>query len=84
MWLEEKTSLKLEFNLIPDDYSISYLDKAFTSGNVKTDVLFSISDENIYYMPSFDFTPSGKTGQVFWLNLNWLKAVGMKIPQTTE
>lgn len=41
-------------------------------------------DGNIYYVPALDVSRSAKNGQVLWLNTDWLKAVKMTIPKTTD
>lgn len=137
LWLEEQTGLRLVFNLVPSSYSEDYLEKVFSSGAVKTDILFlldgkggqlltgrqlenlvqnkillplnsyiehsvnlkkiieefdeynlissmTMPDGNLYYVPALDVSRSAKNGQIFWINMNWLKAVKMSIPTTTQ
>lgn len=38
----------------------------------------------IYYMPNMDTTRKGQNMQVMWINLGWLKKLGLQVPQTTE
>ncbi len=44
----------------------------------------TMPDGNIYYIPNLNISRSAKNGQIMWLNLDWLKAVNMSIPTTTE
>ena len=41
-------------------------------------------DGTIYYVPDLDNGVTSKTGQVLWMNVDWLKALQLPIPQTTQ
>ena len=38
----------------------------------------------IYYMPNMDTTRTNQNMQVMWINMGWLKALGLKVPETVE
>ncbi|MEM1485606.1 hypothetical protein V6615_12140 [Oscillospiraceae bacterium PP1C4] len=41
-------------------------------------------DGHIYYFPNYEDARQSKTAQVLWINQEWLKALNLNIPQTTE
>ena len=53
------------------DFKLYDLKKAITS-----------PDGNIYYMPGLDASIEEESPQIMWINQNWLKALGLPIPQT--
>lgn len=42
------------------------------------------SQGGIYYMPNMDTTRKNQNMQVMWINMGWLKALGLKVPETVE
>ncbi|WP_027398402.1 type 2 periplasmic-binding domain-containing protein [Anaerovorax odorimutans] len=38
----------------------------------------------IYYMPNMDTTRRNQNMQVMWINMGWLKTLGLKVPKTVE
>lgn len=38
----------------------------------------------VYFMPNMDTSRKGQNMQVLWINLGWLKKLGLEVPQTTE
>ncbi|HKM35143.1 MAG TPA: hypothetical protein VJY54_10430 [Lachnospiraceae bacterium] len=38
----------------------------------------------IYYMPNMDTTRRNQNMQVMWINMGWLKTLGLKVPETVE
>ncbi|MDD3140098.1 MAG: extracellular solute-binding protein [Lachnospiraceae bacterium] len=38
----------------------------------------------IYYMPNMDTTRRNQNMQVMWINMGWLKSLGLKLPETVE
>ena len=38
----------------------------------------------IYYMPNMDTTRKNQNMQVMWINMGWLKTLGLKVPETVE
>jgi putative aldouronate transport system substrate-binding protein len=41
-------------------------------------------DGHIYYFPNYEDARQSKTAQVLWMNQEWLKALNLRFPQTTE
>lgn len=37
-----------------------------------------------YYMPNMDTTRSNQNMQVMWINMGWLKTLGLSVPETVE
>jgi len=136
-WLENQLGIKLEFYILPKEFTAEYLDRMFQSGSIPVDALFSFPisegsaftnsilqeygqlgyilplnsyieksafvqelfdefpvydlenvltspDGNIYYMPGLDTSYKAEYSQVLWINKEWLKALRLDIPQTTE
>ena len=42
------------------------------------------SQGEIYYIPNMDTTRKSQNMQVMWINMGWLKALGLKVPETVE
>ncbi len=42
------------------------------------------SDGGVYYMPNMDTSRQAKNFQVLWINLSWLKKLGIRVPKTTQ
>lgn len=38
----------------------------------------------IYYLPNLDTSRKKRNLQVLWINMGWLKALGLQVPRTTE
>ncbi len=38
----------------------------------------------IYYLPNMDTTRMNQNMQVMWINIGWLKTLGLKVPETVE
>ncbi len=41
-------------------------------------------NSNLYYFPNAETSRTSKNFQTFWINTNWLKALGLQIPKTTD
>ncbi len=41
-------------------------------------------DEQLYYFPKCKTSRTSKNFQTFWINVKWLKALGLEIPTTTK
>ncbi len=41
-------------------------------------------DEQLYYFPNAKTSRTSKNFQTFWINVKWLKALGLEIPTTTK
>jgi ABC-type glycerol-3-phosphate transport system substrate-binding protein len=41
-------------------------------------------DGHIYFYPGLDTSRAGETGQILWLNKNWLSKLSLPVPTTTE
>ena len=68
LWLEEQSGVNLEFNLIPETYGADYLEQVFTSGHVKTDIVFAFHDEPDNYFTQESVARLGKMGYLLPLN----------------
>ncbi|MDL2294026.1 extracellular solute-binding protein [Ruminococcaceae bacterium OttesenSCG-928-D13] len=42
------------------------------------------ADGKLYYMPSLNTAQLSQNRQVLWMNTDWVKALGLSLPQTTE
>lgn len=42
------------------------------------------ADGSLYYMPALDTSIVNRKAQTLWLNVSWLKALKLSMPQTTE
>lgn len=42
------------------------------------------SQGGIYYIPNMDTTRKSQNMQVMWINMGWLKELGLKVPKTVE
>lgn len=42
------------------------------------------NDDGIYYMPRADESRKKQNLQILWININWLKQLSLKVPETTE
>ncbi len=67
--------------LLTEDSNFSALLKQFDfiSGRDKLS-----SQGGIYYMPNMETTRKSQNMQVMWINMGWLKALGLKVPETVE
>ncbi len=41
-------------------------------------------DKAIYYMPNMDTARKSQNMQVLWINVSWLKELGLEVPRTTK
>ena len=41
-------------------------------------------DGSFYYIPNMDTTRKNRNMQVMWINMGWLKELGLKLPETPE
>lgn len=67
-WLENKSGLKLQFVLLPQDYTAEYLDQMFRSGNIPVDAVFSFPYENDVVSVNSKFQEYGEKGYIVPLN----------------
>ena len=67
-WLEEETGLKLQFILIPQEYTAEYLDQMFHSGNIPMDALFSFPCEDDTTSVNSTLQEYGSKGYILPLN----------------
>lgn len=67
-WLEKETGLKLQFILLPQEYTSEYLDQMFRSENIPMDALFSFPCENDVVSANSKLQEYGKKGYILPLN----------------
>lgn len=68
LWLEEKVGVNLEFNMIPETYGADYLEQVFTSGHVKTDIVFADADKSNGFFTQESVARLGEMGYLLPLN----------------
>jgi len=55
--------------------------KAYLDERPEIKSAISAADGNMYYIP---YLPDGKYGRAYWIRTDWLKALGLEVPQTVD
>ncbi len=68
LWLEEQTGLRLNINLIPEDYSTGHLETVIASDSIKTDIFLSLNKAGDFLTNHALIREYGEKGYIQSLN----------------